>query len=120
MDVLACNNLCSVLWNWVSRWIKDTGDGSSHLDVATTLITLRFISFQPFLGVVDHLNVSFDQFDVVEFVDDAECFGFCFKSSLWILRCRALVWLPNPLAVKVIDHQHQKSTVNNTLDEDDE
>ena len=82
--MFACNNLCSVLWNWVSRRIKDTDDGSSHLDVATPMITLRFISFQLFLGVVDHLNVSFDQLDVVEFVDDAEYFGCCFKSSLWI------------------------------------
>ena len=77
LDVLTCNNLCSVLWNWVSRWIKDTGDGSSHLDVATPLITLPS-AFQLFLGVVDHLNVSFDQSDVVEVVDDAEYFGYCF------------------------------------------
>ena len=63
MGVLACNNLCSVLWNWVSRWIKDPCDGSSHLDVATPLRS----ALQPFLGVVDHLNVSFDQLDVVEF-----------------------------------------------------
>ena len=55
-------------------------------------------AFQPFLGVVDHLNVSFEQFDVVEFVDDAEYFGCCFISGLCILRYRALVWFPNPLA----------------------
>ena len=35
---------CIVLWNWGSRWIKDTGGGSSHLDVAAT--HLQSVGFQ--------------------------------------------------------------------------